>query len=113
MYHYKAKIIRVIDGDTCVADVDLGFYCHVILTMRLSGIDAPELKGKTRKAGQAAKDHLYKMIDGMLVEIETAKDPTDKYGRWIVKIELMDGQIVNDLMVEQGHAVYSPGRKRT
>ena len=25
MYHYKAKLVRVIDGDTIDVDIDLGF----------------------------------------------------------------------------------------
>ena len=42
MYTYKAKLIRVIDGDTIVADIDLGF--NMILRdqhIRLTGINTP------------------------------------------------------------------------
>ena len=42
MYQYKAKITRIIDGDTVDCDIDLGF--KVILAkqrIRLYGIDTP------------------------------------------------------------------------
>ena len=43
MYEYRAKVIKVIDGDTIDVDIDLGF--GVILAkqrIRLYGIDTPE-----------------------------------------------------------------------
>ncbi len=43
MYQYKAKITRIIDGDTVDCDIDLGF--KVILgkqRTRLNGINKPE-----------------------------------------------------------------------
>ena len=41
MYEYKAKLIRVIDGDTIDALIDLGFDVWVKKRIRLYGIDAP------------------------------------------------------------------------
>ena len=43
MYEYRAKILKVIDGDTVDVDIDLGF--GVVLTderVRMMGIDTPE-----------------------------------------------------------------------
>ena len=42
MYEYNAKLIRVIDGDTVDASIDLGFDVWVKKRIRLHGIDAPE-----------------------------------------------------------------------
>jgi len=42
-YEYHAKVINVIDGDTIVVDIDLGF--NVVLSnqsVRLLGVDTPE-----------------------------------------------------------------------
>ncbi len=43
LYYYRAKVLRVIDGDTMDVDLDLGF--DVVLAkqrVRLYGIDTPE-----------------------------------------------------------------------
>ena len=42
MYEYDATLVRVIDGDTYVLDIDLGFYVHTVQHVRLAGIDCPE-----------------------------------------------------------------------
>ena len=50
MFEYRAHIIKVYDGDTVTADIDLGF--NVILKkqkLRLIGIDAPEIRGAERE----------------------------------------------------------------
>ena len=44
MYQYRAKIVKIIDGDTVDVDIDLGF--SVILSkqrIRLYGIDTPKI----------------------------------------------------------------------
>ena len=43
MYQYTAKIIKVLDGDTVIIDLDLGF--NIVLVnqkVRLAGVDTPE-----------------------------------------------------------------------
>ena len=48
LYTYKANIVRVIDGDTVVADIDLGFDVWLRKEhLRLVGIDAPENKANS------------------------------------------------------------------
>ena len=50
MYEYRAKIIKIIDGDTVDVDIDLGF--DVILSnqrVRLHGIDTPESRTRDRE----------------------------------------------------------------
>ena len=43
MYEYRAKILRVVDGDTVDVDIDLGFgvWMHKE-RVRMMGIDTPE-----------------------------------------------------------------------
>ena len=43
-YIYKAKLHRVIDGDTYELMVDLGFRVMSRLTVRLNGYSCPELR---------------------------------------------------------------------
>lgn len=111
LYHYKAVIASVYDGDTCTADIDLDFkFYHNGLKLRLAGIDAPELRGETLEAGRASRDYLRELVLDKEVIVETEKDSTGKYGRYIVTIWIPqeDGAYIcaNDLLVETGHAVY-------
>ena len=41
-YIYRARIDRVVDGDTVDAFIDLGFDTHKVIRIRLVGINAPE-----------------------------------------------------------------------
>ena len=55
MYHYKAVLVRVIDGDTIDVDIDLGFSLTKKERVRLAVIDTPEtitknLEEKKKKA---------------------------------------------------------------
>ena len=65
MYQYIAKLIRVIDGDTVDALVDLGFDVWVKKRIRLYGINTPETRTRDleeKKAGIAAKERLETLI---------------------------------------------------
>jgi micrococcal nuclease len=106
MYHYLAEVLRVIDGDTVDALVDLGFHIRITKRLRLKGIDAPEKHKPTKDAGDAATDYLKGLIEGQAVAIKTELDSSDKYGRLLATIYLDDGTNVNDLLVQEGHAVY-------
>tara|TARA_R110000824_G_scaffold401727_1_gene614173 strand:- start:2593 stop:2973 length:381 start_codon:yes stop_codon:yes gene_type:complete len=106
LYWYRFTTRRVIDGDTIVADLDLG--ASVILSkqyFRLFGIDAPEKRGKTKEAGLAAQVHLQKLLTNSVdLLCKTHKDKKGKFGRWLV--ELYDnGTNLNQRMIEDGHAL--------
>jgi micrococcal nuclease len=101
--HYKAKVERVVDGDTLDLNVDLGFSINYHKRVRLYGINAPEMKNDTNNIGHEAKVYLTQLIDNKDVVIKTQKDKTDKYGRYIVIIYL-DGENINEKMVEDGKA---------
>lgn len=105
MYTYKAQITDVYDGDTCTANIALGFYIHHIQKLRLLGINTPELKGITKLRGIAARDRLRELILGKTVYIQTQKD--DAFGRWLANIYLspVGEASVNDQLVAEGFAV--------
>jgi micrococcal nuclease len=110
LYHYRAIVIDVYDGDTVTVDLDLGF--HVWKRgekIRLANIDAPELTGESKAAGKAAGDFLRDLVLNKNVIIQTIKsssgnDKQEKYGRYLGIIWL-DGVNVNDLLVSKGHAI--------
>ena len=71
MYTYRAKLIRVIDGDTIDAIIDLGFDVWVKKRIRLNGIDAPE----TRTKNLTEKEHGLKtkaFLEEIMVLANTA-----------------------------------------
>ncbi|MFT6220004.1 MAG: endonuclease YncB(thermonuclease family) [Myxococcota bacterium] len=78
-YLYKAKIIDVVDGDTLVVNVDLGFGINKEQRIRLAQIDAAEMKSE---AGQKAAKYLRDLaLDLEFVVIRTNK--VDIFGRYI------------------------------
>ena len=106
LYHYRAVIIEVYDGDTVTADVDLGFSVWVRgERLRLARIDAPEVRGADKEAGFAARDFLRDKILNKPIIVQTIRDRKGKYGRYIAELWL-DGENVNDRLVAEGHAVY-------
>jgi micrococcal nuclease len=111
LYHYRATVTSVYDGDTCTVDIDLGLRTWVRgEKLRLTRINAPELRGAERARGLKSRDHLRGLVLGREVLLMTIKDRREKYGRYLAEIWLAgaDGalQNVNDLMVEAGHAKY-------
>jgi len=53
LYTFEAEVIRVLDGDTFAASVDLGFGFTTVQTLRLRGLDAPELESAEGKESKA------------------------------------------------------------
>ena len=88
MYQYKAIVTKIYDGDTITIDIDLGFgIWKKKQSIRLSGIDAPEIRGKEREDGLIVRDTLRKWIPlGSEVLIVTEKDRTGKYGRYLAEV---------------------------
>lgn len=106
MYQYAARVVRVIDADTVVLDIDLGLrtWRHSEY-IRLLGLNAPE---RGTEAGTQATAWLREMLPvGTLVRLVTRKDQTEKYGRWLgVLWRAQDGnKSINGLLVETAHAV--------
>jgi endonuclease YncB( thermonuclease family) len=124
LFTYRAWVYRVLDGDTVEAVVDLGFGFATTQTLRLRGIDAPEIltadgreakkflesvianpagakqsEGKEIAASQKA---LLAMTAKYPVLIKTVK--SDKYDRYLADVFVGD-LYVNQALVENGHAV--------
>lgn len=106
LYHYRARLLRVIDGDTVHATIDYGFDQRGDYTLRLEGLDAPE---RGTEEGSAATAHLSELLEKGPLTVETIKDRREKYGRYraILWVTLPDSSLlcVNDQMISDGHAV--------
>lgn len=84
MYEYSGIVQRVVDGDTVVLDLDLGFHVTASgVRVRLLAVFAPELKKNKRlpdAAGEAAKAELESLLPvGSAVRLDSKS--LDKYGR--------------------------------
>jgi len=103
MYEYKAKVIKVYDGDTITVLADLGFKVTIKQTIRLYGLNTPEIRGEERPDGLISRDRLRERILDMDVVIKTMKDKKGKYGRYIAEIYLEDENI-NEWLITEGLA---------
>lgn len=98
-YAYKARVTRVVDGDTVVVNIDLGLnvWKHGI-HVRLLGVNAPELNTPIGLRCQAYAQELLvwdwrKTLEDALI-IRTYKDKGDKYGRLLGEL-WVNGRNVN------------------
>jgi len=75
LYHYKAKVTEVYDGDTLTVDVDLGM--HIFLKdekVRLNRINTPGAKEPEKEKGIKVKDFLRELILNKKIILETLKN---------------------------------------
>ena len=119
LYHYKAEVLSVYDGDTVTLMIDQGMKHFARVKVRMSGIDTPEIRTKDldeKKRGYAAKDYLKSRIEGKTIIVQTLKK--GKFGRWLGVMwdytEDADdlGESLNDEMIRMGHAKAYDGGKR-
>ena len=109
MFEYKAKILRIVDGDTMDVDIDCGFNIHFKERIRLLGVNTPETYGVKKeseeyKAGILAKEFVVNLCPvGAEVVIKTQKDKKGKYGRYIAEIILDNGENLNALLIAEGY----------
>jgi endonuclease YncB( thermonuclease family) len=102
VYSYNAQVARVVDGDTVILNVDLGF--HVWLreqSFRLLGINARE---HADVGGPEATANLNRLLPvGTMVTLSS--DKPDKYGgRYDGVITLADGRDLSHVLVQDGWA---------
>tara|TARA_R100000152_G_C6722649_1_gene148407 strand:+ start:17 stop:385 length:369 start_codon:yes stop_codon:yes gene_type:complete len=122
MFTYNIELIRVVDGDTIDAYIDLGFSVKVKKRIRLVGINCPESRTRDleeKKRGLAAKERLKCLLECCNI-IRLESQGVGKYGRCLgsLSIDLIDEveqsplANVNDLLIAEGHAVAYSGGKR-
>ncbi|MHA1558459.1 MAG: DUF1016 N-terminal domain-containing protein [Alphaproteobacteria bacterium] len=82
LYTYKATITRVVDADTIVLNIDLGFDTWIEEKVRLRAIDAPE---QSTTPGQIAKKYVQNELKKVkFIIVKTYKE--DKFGRLLADI---------------------------
>lgn len=109
LYFYRAKIIRIIDGDTFEAELDLGFRIKVTEKFRLLGFDTPEPTWRAENSAELAHGHLASQMASDLLldrEVILTTRKTGKYGRWLADVvlggNLSNPYMLTDLFLQQG-----------
>lgn len=101
-YRYRvSRKERVIDGDTYVLHLDLGFHITHRTTVRLLGWSCPELRQPLGREAQRAADELLNAAGTIIVETE--KD-AQSFARWIARVWI-DGRELGELLEARGLAV--------
>ena len=114
MYIYSAKCLKVVDGDTIDARVDLGFDTFKKIRIRLVGINAPESRTRDleeKERGLAAKVRVKQLMSESKNQFVLHSQGVGKFGRCLGEIFLGESKL-NDILINEGHAVPYYGGKR-
>lgn len=120
-YQYKCTFKKVIDGDTIIVDIDLGF--NIILSdqsLRLIGIDTPESRSKDKIEkffGLLSKKAVENFINNnktneFIIETTLNNDNDEKFGRILAKIYNNNKECLNDWLINNNYAVAYNGENK-
>lgn len=97
----RATIVRVIDGDTVEADAHVWPGHTVRVSVRLRGIDAPELRSRCdaeRALAERARAHLATLLHSGSVQVRNVA--RDKFfGRVVADLETDEGDEIAPLLL--------------
>ena len=108
------RVIKCYDADTITIASKLPYKESPLyrLSVRLTGIDAPEIKGKSEEEKELAKqarDFVSNLILNKYVRLENVE--SEKYGRILADVYIGDVHL-NDLLIRERYAVkYGGGTK--
>ena len=113
-YAYNAKLVKVIDGDSLVLEVDCGFNIFHTATFQLAGLDAPEIVGANAREAKLVKKELTEWLraaDRIMVRLTGG---TTGSGRWYASVDVCDvdgkGFCVNEELLSRALAHVSEKR---
>jgi len=110
------RVIKVYDGDTITIASKLPFDNSPMyrLSVRLNGIDTPEIKGKgisdeEKEAAKSARDFVSNLVLNKYIKLENIQN--EKYGRILADVYIGDINL-NQLLIKERYAViYDGGTK--
>ena len=110
----RARVLQVIDGDTIAVQARIWLGQDVDIHVRLTGIDAPELKGKCaaeRRAAEQAREALAKLV--LPGEVILSDIRYDKFGgRVLARVAALDGTDVANALLTMHLARPYDGKAR-
>ncbi len=116
LYTYKALVVKVIDGDTLRAEIDLGLKAVTRQKLRLRGIDCPELHTAKGREAKTFVEAALKPCDFIIVKSHWS----DLHGRYLADIFFLPaeqdpavvaagGEYLNQRLLNEGLAVRYEG----
>ena len=122
-YIYRAKLDRVVDGDTVDALIDVGFDIWFKKRIRFMGLDTWESRTRDleeKKLGKLAKERTRQLLEDVSSKsgyFRVKSHGLGKYGRVLGEIFIMDKDgkqwNVNETLITEGHAyIYDGGKKK-
>ena len=122
-YIYRAKLVKVVDGDTIDALIDVGFDIWFKKRIRYKGVDTWESRTRNleeKKLGLAAKERNKELLENVSSKpgyFRLKSYGVGKYGRILGEIFIQDKEgktyNVNETLISEGHAyVYEGGTKK-
>lgn len=111
------RVIKVYDADTITIASKLPYDASPMyrLSVRLNGIDAPEIKGKgisdeEKESAKLARDFVSNLVFNKFVRLENIQ--SEKYGRILADVFVGDIHL-NELLIKERYAVkYDGGTKK-
>ena len=110
----SGKVIKCYDADTITIASKLPYDASPLyrLSVRLNGIDAPEIKGKCaeeKEVAKEARDFLSNLVLNKVIRLENVE--SEKYGRILADVYIGDVHL-NELLLKERYAVkYDGGTK--
>lgn len=98
-FHYKAKVWRVLDGDTVECVVDLGFNVHKRVMLRLKDVNAPELDSKDpslKLRAEQCKQDLDDMLRHYDYDVFVTTEFKRSFARYVGTLYTPLGTCVNE-----------------
>ena len=113
-YIYRAKLERVVDGDTVDALIDVGFNIWFKKRIRFMGLDTWESRTRDleeKKLGKLAKERTRQLLEEVSSKpgyFRIKSHGLGKYGRVLGEIFIMDKDDkiwnINETLIKEGHA---------
>jgi len=115
---YRAKVLKVVDGDTLEVDIDLGFGVWMRdQSVRLNGVDTPESRTSNpeeKVRGLLSKSKVKELCPvGSSILIKTVlSEEREKFGRVLGVVMNEAGVNVNNFLIENNYAVAYEGQSK-
>lgn len=118
LWHYRARLVRLIDADTLELELDTGFHSRHIERVRVADVNAPEQNTDAGKAATAWGAHWMEMVgartsDSWPLLVHTRMVDSRRgvlqdmsLGRYVATVcSAWSGESYGDALVAAGHAV--------
>jgi micrococcal nuclease len=108
LWHYKGRVMKVVDGDTIEVAIELGFDLVFTTRVRVAGVNTPEIHSKDLaekvKAEEARLTVVHWVAAHPEVYLRTIKTK-EKYGRYLAEVFSPDGESLGQMLLDKGLAV--------